>query len=276
MSQVGVQGDVRPTSRDTMATGRRRWWRDPDRVLPTAAVLVFLLTWELLGRASDPILFAPPTRVAGAFYDLTASGRLPRAMLITLNAFTVGFLLSVVVGIPFGVLLGRLPRFSRVVEPYVDAIYATPRVVIVPLIILWFGVGYTGRVFLIWLGTVIPIILNTAVGVRNSRPDLIEVAKSFGTNERDLVRHVILPGAVPYVIAGLKIAAGRALIGVVIAEIFLDLTGVGGIIQTEASFFRVAPMLAGVVVFGAFGTVLLSAMDRLERRFSAWKGHGGI
>lgn len=261
---------------DGFSRARHRWWRDPDRILPTLAVVVFLAVWEVAGRAANPILFAPPTRVLAALADLTASGRLPRALWITLNAFTVGFVASVVVGIPFGTVLGRLPRLSRVVEPYVDAIYATPRVVIVPLIILWFGVGYTGRVFLIWLGTVIPIILNTAVGVRNSRPDLIEVAKSFGINERDLVRHVILPGAVPYVIAGLKIAAGRALIGVVIAEIFLDLTGVGGIIQMESSFFRVAPMLAGVVVFGVLGTLLLSTMDKLERRFSAWKGHGGL
>lgn len=240
------------------------------------AVVVFLVAWEIAGRASDPILFAPPTRVVSAFVDLMASGRMPRAMLISANAFTVGFLASVLVGIPVGVLFGRMPRLARVLEPYVDAVYATPRVVIIPLVILWVGVGYTGRVFVIWLGTVIPIILNTAVGVRNSRPDLIEVATSFGIDERDLIRHVILPGAVPYVIAGLKIAAGRALIGVVIAEIFLDLTGVGGIIQTEASFFRVAPMLAAVMVFGVFGTLLLSAMDRVEQRFSAWKGHGGM
>jgi NitT/TauT family transport system permease protein len=91
-----------------------------------------------------------------------------------------------------------------------------------------------------------------------------------------MIRHVVLPGAVPYVIAGLKIAMGRALIGVVIAEIFLDLTGVGGIIQTESAFFRTAPMLAGVVVFGVLGTILLGVMGRLELRFSAWKGHGGL
>ncbi len=251
-------------------------WLGPDVLLPVAAAVVFLAAWEVLGRAINPILFAPPSRVAGAMWDMTLSGRLPRALGTTLNTLTVAVVLSVLVGIPGGVVLGRAKRLSAVVEPYIDAVYATPRVVIVPLVILWFGVGYSGRLFVVWLGTVIPIFLNTAIGVRNSRKDLIEVATSFGINQRDLVRHVILPGAVPYVIAGLKIAMGRALIGVVIAEIFLDLTGVGGIIQTESAFFRTAPMLAGVVVFGALGTVLLSAMGRLESRFSVWKGHGGL
>lgn len=257
-----------------VARHRHGRWRDPDVVLPLVALAVFLTTWEIAGRLVNPILFSPPTRVASAFASLTASGRLPRALLVTLNTLTVGFGLSVLVGIPVGVALGRLRRLSAVVEPYIDAVYATPRVVIVPLVILWFGVGYSGRLFIVWVGTVIPIILNTAIGVRNARPDLVEVATSYGIRERDLVRHVILPGAVPYVVAGMKIAAGRALIGVVIAEIFLDLTGVGGIIQTESSFFRTAPMLAGVLVFGILGTALLWGMGAVERRFAAWKGHG--
>lgn len=274
-----------PSSQETDVEERVEEEADESRVagatllrseilLPLGALVVFLVIWEIFGRASNPILFAPPTRVAAALWDLTVSGRLPSALGVTLNALVVGYLLSAVVGIAVGVVLGRVPVLSRVVEPYIDAVYATPRVVIVPLVILWFGVGYVGRVFIVWLGTVIPIILNTAIGVRQARPDLIEVARSFQASERQLVRHVILPGAVPYVVAGLRIAAGRALIGVVIAEIFLDLTGVGGIIQTESAYFRTANMLAGVLVFSLLGTLMLAGLTRLESRFSAWKGHG--
>jgi ABC-type nitrate/sulfonate/bicarbonate transport system permease component len=239
--------------------------------LPTVAAVVFLTAWELFGRAVNPILFSPPSRVAGAFVDLTVDGSLPRAFFVTMNALTVGYLLSVVVGLVVGVLLGRRSILSNLFEPYIDAIYATPRVVIVPLVIIWFGVGYVGRVFLIWLGTVIPIIINTAIGVRNARPDLVEVARSMGASERDLIRHVIMPASVPYVVAGLRIGAGRALVGVIVAEIFLDLTGLGGIIQTESQYFRTANMLAAVIVVAALGAIIIGSLGGLERRFQSWK-----
>lgn len=242
-----------------------------DLLLPALAFLVFILAWEMLGRLTNPILFSPPTRVARGFLELTETGRLQRAFLITMNALSVAFLLSVVVGLPVGLIIGRWKLLAEVMEPYLDAIYATPRVVIVPLIILWFGVGYEGRVFLIWIGTVIPIIINTAIGVRNARPDLIEVATSFGSRETQLAWHVILPGAVPYIMAGLRIAMGRALVGVIVAEIFLDLTGLGGIIQTESAYFRTHRMLAAVIVVAALGTVLIGAFGYLERRFAPWK-----
>lgn len=248
-----------------------RSWTTPERYLPVVAAVVFLAGWELFGRAVNPILFSPPSRVASAFVELIANGRLPRAFLVTMNALTVGYVLSVVVGLVVGVLLGRRTTLNRLLEPYIDAIYATPRVVIVPLVIIWFGVGYVGRVFLIWLGTVIPIILNTAIGVRNARPDLVEVARSMGASERDLIRHVIMPASVPYIVAGLRIAAGRALVGVIVAEIFLDLTGLGGIIQTESQYFRTANMLAAVIVVAALGAIIIGSLGALERRFQSWK-----
>ena len=243
-------------------------------LLPGFAFIVFLAVWEVAGRMANPILFAPPSRVADAFVELTASGRLPSALLVTLQSLAAGFVLSLVAGLAIGVLLGMHPTLSRVVEPYIDAIYATPRVVIIPLVILWFGVGFPGRLFIIWIGGVVPIILNTAIGVRNARQDLIEVARSFQATDRQLIRHVILPGAVPYVMGGLRIAAGRLLLGVVIAEIFLDLTGVGGLIQIESAYFRTDNMLVGVAVFGIMGVLMIGAFGLLERRFSSWKGQG--
>lgn len=242
--------------------------------LPGIAFVVFLVVWEVAGRLANPILFAPPTRVAGAFVELTASGRLPQALLVSLLSLAAGFVVALVSGLATGILLGRNPTLARVVEPYIDAIYATPRVVLIPLVILWFGVGFWGRLFIIWIGGVVPIILNTAIGIRNARQDLIEVARSFEADEKQLLRHVILPGAVPYVIGGLRIAAGRLLLGVVIAEIFLDLTGVGGLIQIESAYFRTDNMLVGVIVFAILGVVMIGAFDLLEKRFSGWKARG--
>lgn len=243
----------------------------PSVYLPLIALVVFLVLWEIVGRAINPLLFAPPSRVVLAYRGLIETGRLPRAFLVTLNTLAVGYFLATVVGLVVGVLLGRHPVLASVTEPYIDAIYATPRVVIVPLVVLWFGVGYTGRLFIIWLGTVIPIILNTAIGVRHARPDLVEVATSFGASERQLIRHVIVPGSVPFIVAGLRIAAGRALVGVIIAEIFLDLTGLGGLIQTESAYFRTANMLAAVIVVSALGIIMIGSLGVLENKLAAWK-----
>lgn len=246
----------------------------PLTFLPFAALAVFLIVWEIVGRAMNPLLFAPPSEVADAAVELVVSGRLQQAFVVTLWALAVGLALSIVSGLPFGIALGRLPKLARVAEPYIDAIYATPRVVLTPLIILWLGIGFSGRVFIIWIGAVIPLILSTAIGVRQARPDLVEVAQSFQASERQLIRHVIMPAAVPYVLAGLRIAVGRALIGVVIAEMFLDLTGVGGMIREEAARFRVPEALTGILVFALLGTLLIGAVGWLEKRFSTWKGEG--
>lgn len=241
---------------------------------PLIAAFVFFIAWEIAGRLTNPILFAPPTRVAESFVTLMANGRLPEALAVSLHSLAVGFVLALVSGLVIGVLLGMNPTLARVTEPYIDAIYATPRVVMIPLVILWFGVGFWGRLFIIWIGGVVPIIFNTAHGVRNARKDLVEVAHSFQASKWQMVRHVILPGAVPYVMGGLRIAAGRLLLGVVIAEIFLDLTGVGGIIQTESAYFRTANMLVGVMVFAILGILMMVAFDLLEKKFSSWKAEG--
>lgn len=249
-----------------MAMGSR-----PTVYFPILALAVFLVMWEIVGSQIDPLLFAPPSSVAGAFVGLLASGALLSATLTTLNALIVGYLLSVAVGIPVGILMGRRATVGRVLDPYLDAIYATPRVVIVPLLILWFGVGYSARLFLIFIGTTIPIIVSTAVGIRDSRRDLVDVATSFGAGPRQIVRHVQLPGAVPYVAAGLRIAAERAVVGVVIGEIFLELTGLGGLIQISAQSFDVPEVLVAVTTVAVIGTIFISGLDVLENRVSAWK-----
>jgi ABC-type nitrate/sulfonate/bicarbonate transport system permease component len=277
--RTGVESAGQGSSRVPMRLGRSAGLRkvvSARVLLPVAVAVVFLSAWEILGRLSDPILFAPPSQVYLAFVDLVKSGQMQSALAVTLNTLLVGFTVSAVIGIALGVLLGRRETLRRLVEPYLDAIYATPRVVIVPLVIVWFGIGYSGRLFIVFIGTVIPIIVNTAIGVRYARPDLVEVAASLGIKERQLIRHVIIPGAIPFIIAGLRIGAGRALLGVVIAEIFLDLTGVGGIIASEAGFFHTASMLAAVLVFAVLGIVLMTSLTWLENKFSTWKGQGTV
>ena len=243
----------------------------PTLIFPAIAFVLFLAFWQWISGRIDPLLFPAPWRVVLAYRELISSGELWPALLTTLQTLAIGFAISAVVGLVLGVLTGRIPLLHTILTPYVEAIYATPRVVIIPLVILWYGVGDTGRLFLVFIGTFIPIMINTSIGIQNARQDLIEVGRAFGANERELVRHAILPGAVPYIIAGMRIAIGRALIGVVIAEIFLDLTGLGGMIQTDVSYFRVDRMIAVVLIYSVLGIVLMALTGKVEQRFSAWR-----
>lgn len=248
----------------------RKWHPSARLYLPFASLLVFLTTWELVGRNTDPLLFAPPSRTLMAFGQLVASGELVSATLTTLGSLAVGYGAAIVVGILLGVLMGR-SMLGRLLGPYFYAIFSTPRVVVVPLVIVWFGVGYPGRLFLIFLWSMIAIAASTADGVRNARPDLVEVAQSYGASEAQMVRHVLLPGAVPFVLSGLRVGAERAVVGVVVAEMFLQLTGIGGLIRNSASEFQTAETLAGVITIAAIGTIAISLLDLAESRFSRWR-----
>lgn len=243
----------------------------PTLWLPVASLLVFLALWEAVGRGVDPLLFAPPSRMAGALPGLISSGELLDATVVTLQALVGGYLLAAVTGVALGVLMAQWAPLGRLLTPYLFGVFATPRVVMVPLIILWFGIGFGGRLFLVFLWSMIAIATCTADGVRQARPDLVEVARSYGASRLQTVGHVLLPGSVPFVVAGLRIGAERAVVGVVIGEMFLELTGLGGLLQDSAQSFETARMLWAVVVIAVIGTALITALDLLERRISAWK-----
>lgn len=253
---------------------RKATWRtvvQPPVYLPIVSLVVFLSLWEIVGRSINPLLFAPPSRAASAFIELAQTGTLLEASLVTINAVLVGYIAAIVVGIPLGVVLARAKMVGDMLDPYLYGIFSTPRVVIVPLVIVWFGVGYTGRLFLIFLWSMIAIATSTADGVRNARPDLVEVAVFYGAKRAQLVRHVLLPGAVPFVVSGLRIGAERAVVGAVIGEMFLELTGLGGLIQVSAKSFETPQMLVAVATIAVIGTLLISGLDLLEQRVSAWK-----
>jgi ABC-type nitrate/sulfonate/bicarbonate transport system permease component len=284
MTSSRIETSEGPQPSDSKQTGRRlpiRRLLQPEFYLPVTVTGVFLGAWEWMGTVSNPILFAPPSRIAQAAVVLVRDGvpafgstrivTLQALTWTTLNGLLVGFALSIITGLVVGVLFGRQKTLARVAEPYIDAVYATPRVVLTPLIVMWFGLGYNARIFLVWLGATIPIIINTAIGIRNARPDLEEVGQSFGMSERQLLRHVIMPGAVPYVLAGLRIAAGRAMIGIVIGEMFLNLVGLGGFIRFESARLRTANAFVAVMVLGIMGATLISSLGLLESKFASWK-----
>lgn len=233
-------------------------------------VLLFLLVWEAIGRVAGSIIFPPPTEVFGAYPRLISSGVLSDALLVSMKAFFVGYGLAVVVGIALGLLLGRFELMNYLAEPFVSALYSTPRVALVPLILIWFGVGFTGRVFIIFMGGVFPILINTAAGVRRVDTSLTEVGRSLCANEFQMARDIVFPAALPYVMSGLRIGFGRSLVGVVVAEFFLEIVGLGGLIVTYGDSFSTEKMLAVVFVISLIGILLTQLLQLIEKRATHW------
>ena len=168
-------------------------------------ILIVGLVWEVAGRIADSFLFPPISQIIVTYPQLIRSGELQAAFLVSMRAFLLGMALSVVVGIGMGLMMGRYDTVNDVVLPYVNALYSLPRAALTPVILIWFGVGFIGRVFLIFLGGSPPIILNTAAGVRNVDESLIEVGRSFQASESQMFREIILPGSLPFIAAGIRI-----------------------------------------------------------------------
>ncbi len=246
--------------------------KKPSIWLPLLSLVIVFGGWEIVGRSINPLLFAPPSVVAAQFSELVTSGELAEAAQITMKALFLGYALAVLAGIPFGIVMGAWDRFGDILQPYLYAIFATPRVVVVPLIVVWFGIGFEARLFLVFFWSAIAISVNTAQGVRHARPDLVEVAHSFQASRLQMARHVLIPGAIPFVVAGLRIGAERAIVGVIIGEMFLQIVGLGGVIASGSSELLPAKMLCAVAVIAVMGTIIVTALDMLERRFQSWKG----
>ena len=244
----------------------------PSVFLPFVSLIVVFGGWEIVGRSINPLLFAPPSEVLRQFGELLQTGELQDAAMGTVRALFLGYFLAVIVGIPFGIIMGAWTRFGDILQPYLYAIFATPRVVLVPLIVVWFGIGFEARLFLVFFWSMIAISVNTAQGVRHARPDLVEVARSFQATRLQMARHVLIPGAIPFVVSGLRIGAERAIVGVIIGEMFLQIVGLGGVITKGSQELLPAKMLCAVAVIAVLGTIIVTALDTVEKRFQDWKG----
>ena len=235
-----------------------------------AIILAFGAVWEIAGRRYGSFILPPVSKVLATYPELLSSGDLPKAFLVSMQAFLVGFGLSVLVGIAMGLLMGRYDTLNYVLEPYVNALYSLPRVALVPLILIWFGVGYSGRVFLIFLGGVFPVLVNTMTGVRNVDRSLVEVGRSFCATDPQLFREIMLPGSVPYIAAGIRIGFGRALISAVVAEFFLQIVGLGGMIILFGDTFTNDKMIAVILVLSIMGIVVTRLLAALETWLAPW------
>jgi ABC-type nitrate/sulfonate/bicarbonate transport system permease component len=236
--------------------------------------LIAFVGWEGLAMSGqlDPVLFSRPSAIFAAGWREATSGALWRNLAVSVGEVVAGFALAVAIGLVIGFAMGSWRRIDYVLEPVVIGLYSAPIVALYPLLILWFGLGFTAMLTLVVLFAVFPVIVNTALGVRLTDPVLIRTARSFGASPREIALRVILPAAIPSILAGLRLTLGRALIGVVVAELFMGSAGIGFAIGYAAGALRTADVFFGIFVVGTLGVGLNSLMSALEHRLLRGSG----
>ena len=247
--------------------------KDHSWVGHVAFAVAFLTSWEVYARVLDePVLLPGPLAVGSALLTIIFDGSLLPALLESLRLLVLGFTAAVVLGVGIGVTVGRYPLMDRTFSPYFNALYALPVVALVPLVLVWFGFGLTGRVIIVFLSAFFPILINTYSGVRDAPQDLIEVATAFGVStEFGLLRRVVVPAAIPFIMAGVRLGIGRGVVGMAIAEVYLRLSGIGALISSYGSVFRTDFLLAAILPLPLLGIGLTKLFGYLENRVRYWK-----
>lgn len=273
-----LPADTRPHRADpvviTKPLPKQTWFRRHEPlVLGTAAVIVFAIAWQLVADARIwSVLFLPgPTDVIKAFGGLIRAGTLGIDLATSSQEFAVGYGLAALVGIPLGLALGWYPRARYVLDPFITFMYATPRIVLLPLFIIWFGIGINSKIAVIFLGAFFAILINTVAGVRNLDSQLIRVARSLGGRDMQIFRTIALPGSVPFILTGLRLGIGHALIGVVVGEYVAAEHGVGQAMMIAGQTFQSDVVFAYLVIIAGAGLVMTLVLQRLERHFDAWR-----
>ncbi len=243
-----------------------------DWIVRAVSVVAVLAIWELAGPKLNPILLRPPSAIALAFVELVQEGELQSALGQSLRVFAAGITIALVSGTVIGVATGRSRTLYNVLDPWVGALYSVPSVALVPLIAVAFRYqGDAPRVATVALFAIFPILINTQEGVRNVDQGLLEVARAFNSSERRLWRDVIVPGALPFILAGVRLAIGRGLIGMIVSEFLVGLAGLGYLIIQYQNVFRVDRMFVPVIVVAALGIALMGLVQFIEGRVAPWR-----
>jgi ABC-type nitrate/sulfonate/bicarbonate transport system permease component len=245
--------------------------RVPIAVWRGLVFVLFIAAWWLVALVAGQNFLPTPWQTVAAGTQVIGDGTVPRATLETLVVFLSGFILAAAVAIPFGLAMGGFHVLGSALEGYVNALSAMPRVAFIPLVIVFLGLGFEAKVFIVFLGAVMPILINTYAGVLNCDGELVEMARSAGASELQIFRKIMLPGSLPYITAGLRVGASLALINTVVAELYTAVNGLGGLLSVYGNSFRMAPYFVVVCVLAALGVVVMASLKILERRMERWR-----
>ena len=248
------------------------------KILGGTAVILFLIVWELVGgvfQLINPMFMSAPSLIFKAAVELVRSGEIWNDLWVSGIEFFWGYMLSIVVAIPLGIATGWYKRVSYLFDPFINAMNATPRVALLPLVIIWLGIGVLSKVGIIFLGAVFPILINTRDGVKTTPSNLLTAARSFGASEWCLFKTVVLPSTLPFVLTGLRSALGRALVGVLVGELYAATAGIGFMITVAGATFQTDKVFVGVLIFAVTGLVGTEILGRIERHFERWRPQVG-
>ena len=257
-------------------TTHRGWQRCREIAsnwLGVIGVVTFFVAWELATRLEilNPFYFPPFSKILAKGYELFANGSIWEHMWFSLTNFSIGFVISVVLGVILGVPMGWYKNIHKTFDPLLSGIYATPLIALLPLIIMLFGLGSVSKIIMTVLAAVFPILINTMVGISNTDTRLITMARAFGAKDNQIFIKVSLPGSLPYIVAGMRVALGRALVYIVVAEQYGAATGLGYLSSLAAQRFQMAAMFVPIVIIAGLGAGLNETLKIIEKRLEKWK-----
>jgi NitT/TauT family transport system permease protein len=248
------------------------------KILGTLAVASFLIAWELVGNVFqliNPMFMSAPSLIFKAGYEMFRTGEIYHDLYVSGVEFLGGYFLAAIVGIPFGIMTGWYKRMSYIFDPFVNALNATPRVALLPLVIIWLGIGILSKVGIIFLGAVFSILINTRDGVKTTPANLLNAARSFGASEWMVFKTVVVPSTIPFILTGLRLAVGRALVGVLVGELYAATAGIGFMITVAGATFQTDKVFVGVGIFALSGMIGMELLTKVERRFDKWRPQVG-
>ena len=266
-----TSGEDADRSRAQATAARRRRHRAGAIILiRLTSLTIVLAAWQWFGAEINPALFTTPSAIAQAAVGMIASGELWAYLWPSLVVLAIGLVLASLVGIALGLLLARYWVIDVAFGVYITFLYSIPTVALVPLIVLWAGYETTAKVIILFLFAFFPMAINTYQGVKNVDPRLIEVGRSFRCSERQLWTNIVLPGALPFILTGLRLAVGRGLIGMVLADLYTAVSGIGYLIARAAGTYQVDKMFVPIVTLGILGVVLTALLRVMEVKLAPW------
>ena len=246
------------------------------QILGGGFILLLILFWESVPHVIAlpqglSLFFTTPLRVLEAGYELVVRNEIQTHFYVSSVEFLLGLGLAILAGLPLGLIMGRSSVVDAMLDPYVTALNATPRLVFLPRLMLWLGLGILSKVMIVFIGALFPLLINTYAGVKNVDRVLVNVVRSFGANEWQIMKMVVLPNSLPYIVAGLRLAIGRAILGVVVGEFFGATKGLGAMMARAASSYQVDIVFVGVAIFMGIALILTLTVKKIETNLSRWR-----